>query len=108
MSKEIGKRAMTELVEAGGGVPRLISSAGEDAVARFVEFFTANIRNKKNRRAYFRNSVNFLRWSEKRGIKDLKLVKPVVVAAYVELLGETLAKPSVKQQLSAIKQLFDW
>ena len=89
-------------------IPRLISSAGEDAVARFVEFFTANIRNKNTRRAYLRNSITFLRWCEKRGIKDLKLVKPVVVAAYVEQLGETLSKPSVKQQLATIRMLFDW
>src|SRR3954447_24199365 len=108
MSKEISKRRATELAEAGGGIPRLISSAGEDAVARFVEFFTANIRNKNTRRAYLRNSLSFLRWCEKRGIKDLKLVKPVVVGAYVEHLGETLSKPSVKQQLATIRMLFDW
>src|SRR4051812_17786547 len=108
MSKEISKRGTTELAEAGGGVPHLISSAGEDAVARFVEFFTANIRNKNTRRAYLRNSLTFLRWCEKRGIKDLKLVKPVVVAAYVEQLGETLSKPSVKQNLATIRMLFDW
>src|SRR3954454_18299045 len=108
MSKEISKRRATELAEAEGVVPRLISSAGEDAVARFVEFFTANIRNKNTRRAYFRNSLTFLRWCEKRGIKDLKLVKPVVVAAYVEQLQETLSKPSVKQQLATIRMLFDW
>lgn len=108
MSKEISKREPTELAEAGAGVPRLISSAGEDAIARFLEFFTANIRNKNTRRAYLRNSLTFLRWCEKHGIKDLKLVKPVVVAAYVELLGETLSKPSVKQQLATIRMLFDW
>src|SRR4051812_16546752 len=108
MSKEISKRGTTELAEAGGGVPHLISSAGEDAVARFVEFFTANIRNKNTRRAYLRNSLTFLRWCEKRGINDLNLVKPVVVAAYVEQLQETLTKPSVKQQLATIRMLFDW
>src|SRR3954471_15696216 len=108
MSKEINKLATTELAEAGGGIPRLISSGGEDAVDRFVGFFTANIRNKNTRRAYLRNSVNFLHWCEKRGIKDLKLVKPVVVAAYVEQLQETLSKPSVKQNLATIRMLFDW
>ena len=108
MTREISKRATAELAEAGGGIPRLISSAGEDAVSRFVEFFTANIRNKNTRRAYLRNSVTFLRWCEKRGIKDLKLVKPVIVAAYVEQLQDTLAKPSVKQHLATIRMLFDW
>jgi site-specific recombinase XerD len=108
MSKEISKRATTELTKASGAIPVLISSAGEDAVARFVEFFTANIRNKNTRRAYLRNALTFLRWCEKRGIKDLKQVKPVLVAAYVEQRQDTLAKPSVKQDLASIRMLFDW
>jgi site-specific recombinase XerD len=32
----------------------------------------------------------------------------VHVSAYVELLGKRLAKPSVKQNLAAIRMLFDW
>jgi site-specific recombinase XerD len=35
-------------------------------------------------------------------------VIPALVAAYVEQLGETLSKPSVKQQLATIRMLFDW
>jgi site-specific recombinase XerD len=30
------------------------------------------------------------------------------VAAYIEMLGKRLAKPSVKQHLAAIRMLFDW
>lgn len=108
MTREISKRAAADLAEAPGGVPRLIASAGEDAVTRFVEYFTANIRNKNTRRAYLRNALSFLRWCEKRGIRDLKQIKPVVVAAYVEQLQETLSKPSVKQNLATIRMLFDW
>jgi site-specific recombinase XerD len=109
MSDEIVLSERVELVRAGGGtVPALIASAGEDAVTRFVEFFTANIRNKNTRRAYYRNAVTFLRWCEAKGIEDLKLVKPVVVAAYVEGLQQTLSKPSVKQHLATIRMLFDW
>ena len=33
MTREISKRETAELAEAGGGIPRLISSAGEDAVS---------------------------------------------------------------------------
>src|SRR5207249_3592459 len=60
------------------------------------------------RRAYFRNAGQFLRWCETKGIQDLKLIKPVVVAAYIEGLQQTLAKPSVKQHLATIRMLFDW
>ncbi len=43
-----------------------------------------------------------------RGLRDLKSVKPVLVAAYIEQLQEKYAKPSVKQQLATIRMLFDW
>jgi site-specific recombinase XerD len=89
-------------------VPEIIISAGEDAVTRFVEYFTANIRNPHTRRAYFRNAIVFLRWCEDRGLRDLKAVKPVIVATYIEQLQQDYAKPSVKQQLATIRMLFDW
>jgi site-specific recombinase XerD len=109
MGREIVRVQQTELVEASGGtIPTLIAAAGEDAVTRFAEFFTANIRNKNTRRAYFRNAITFLRWCEERGVKDMKAIKPVVVAAYVEGLQATLSRPSVKQHLATIRMLFDW
>jgi len=92
----------------GHAIPAIIATAGEDAVTRFAEFFTANIRNANTRRAYFRNTASFLRWCEARGLDDLRLVKPIVVAAYVEELQQSLAKPSVKQHLATIRMLFDW
>jgi site-specific recombinase XerD len=92
----------------GHAIPAIIATAGEDAVTRFAEFFTANIRNANTRRAYFRNTASFLRWCEARGLDDLRLVKPIVVAAYVEELQQSLAKPSVKQHLASIRMLFDW
>lgn len=89
-------------------VPAILADAGEDAVERFVEFFTANIRNAHTRRAYSRNAIEFLRWCEARGTQDLKDVRPVLVAAYIEELGKTRAKPSVKQNLASIRMLLDW
>ena len=32
--------------------PTLVAAAGESAQERFIEFFTANIRNRNTRRAY--------------------------------------------------------
>ena len=89
-------------------LPSIITSAGEDAVTRFAEYFTANIRNPHTRRAYFRNAIAFLRWCEDRGVRDLKAIKPMLVAAYIEQLQQDYAKPSVKQQLATIRMLFDW
>jgi site-specific recombinase XerC len=88
--------------------PTLILAAGDDVLIRFAEFFTAHIRNKNTRRAYHRNAVTFLRWCEESGIADLKQIRPVVVAAYVEGLQATLSKPSVKQHLASIRVLMDW
>ncbi len=89
-------------------VPQILASAGEDAITRFAEYFTAHIRNANTRRAYFRNALAFLRWCEGRGISSLKDIRPVTVAAYVEALGQTHAKPTVKQHLATIRMLFDW
>src|SRR5436305_14208568 len=109
MRRETVRDQQPALVEASGGtIPALIAAAGEDAVTRFAEFFTANIRNKNTRRAYFRNAITFLRWCEERGVTDMKAIKPVVVAAYVEGLQATLARPSVKQNLATIRMRFDW
>jgi site-specific recombinase XerD len=89
-------------------LPHILESAGEDAVTRFIEYFTAHIRNRHTRRAYFRNALSFLLWCESRGITSLGEVKPITVAAYIELLQETHSKPTVKQNLATIRMLFDW
>ena len=75
---------------------------------RFWEFFTVNIRNPNTRRAYFKAVEGFAAWCEERGLGDLAVVTPMHVAAYVEQLGRTHSKPTVKQHLAAIRMLFDW
>jgi hypothetical protein len=40
-------------------VPALIAAAGDAASWRYVEFFTANIRNPNTRRAYVRSWIAF-------------------------------------------------
>lgn len=87
--------------------PKIISDAGQGAIRRFAEFFTANIRNKNTREAYARAVAQFCRWCESRGF-SLELLEPVVIAAYIEELGQRLAKPTVKQHLAAIRVLFDY
>jgi site-specific recombinase XerD len=89
-------------------MPALISQAGERAGVRFVEFFTANIRNPNTRRAYARASNEFLNWCRVMGVPSLAAVAPVHVATWIELQTQTLSAPSVKQRLAAIRHLFDW
>jgi len=78
------------------------------AAERFTEFFTANIRNKNTRRAYYKAVCRFADWCKGRGVTDLARVRPVHVAAYIEALAADVAKPTVKQHLAAIRMLLDW
>jgi hypothetical protein len=45
-------------------VPALIAARGPHAGRRFVEFFTANIRNPNTRRAYYRATSEFFDWCD--------------------------------------------
>jgi site-specific recombinase XerD len=89
-------------------LPAIITSVGDDAVTRFVEYFTAHISHPHTRRAYFRNAIDFLCWCEDRGIHDLKAIKPVIVATYIEQIQQEYAKRLFKQHLATIRMLFDW
>ncbi len=50
--------ALTPLPD-GKLIPSLIADAGEQAAWRYVDFFTANIRNPNTRRAYARACARF-------------------------------------------------
>src|SRR5271167_4934034 len=88
-------------------VPALIAAAGEQAGWRYVEFFTANIRNPHTRRAYARACSRFFAWCEDRGLA-LTTIRPFDVATYIETPQQTHSAPGVKQQLAAVRMLFDW
>ncbi len=87
------------------GFSPVITNAGEQASRRFLEFFTAHIRNKNTRAAYAHAVTRFFDWCETRGF-TLEAIQPVHVAAYIET--HPSSKPTVKQHLAAIRQLFDW
>src|SRR5512132_2291714 len=89
-------------------IPGQVAAAGEGATRRFIEFFTANIRNRNTRAAYMRAVSDFFEWCEESGLRELSAFQPVHVAAYVEQLGKTHSAPSVKQHLAAVRMLFDW
>src|SRR6202161_1820764 len=88
-------------------VPALIANAGDAAGGRDVEFFTANIRSLNTRRAYARACGQFFAWCDDRGL-TLPAIRPHDVATYIEILQQTHAAPGVKQQLAAVRMLFDW
>jgi integrase/recombinase XerD len=75
---------------------------------RFIEFLTANIRNKNTREAY-RRAINApLAWRGDEAGMPFDLIEPAAAAAYVEkLLKDELSKPKVKQHLAAVWILFD-
>jgi site-specific recombinase XerC len=89
-------------------LPALVAAAGERASMRFLEFFAANIRNPHTRRAYARAAEDFLAWCAGAGVPSVAAVQPVHVATWIEASMRGLAAPSVKQQLAAIRHLFDW
>jgi integrase/recombinase XerD len=96
------------LVRAGlETLPAAIMAAGARTSERFIDFFTANIRNRNTRMAYAVAVRQFFNWCEQRGL-HLEAIRPTTVAAYIEQLGAGMAKPSVKQHLAAIRQLFDY
>lgn len=95
------------VINVNSSVPAIISDVGDSASTRFIEFFTAQIRNPNTRRAYFHAATRFLSWCEKNAV-SFENIKPVVVATYVEELGTRYAVPTVKQHLAALSMLFDW
>jgi site-specific recombinase XerD len=88
-------------------VPALIADLGEPAAWRYVEFFTANIRNPNTRRAYARACTRFFAWCENRSL-TLTTIRPHDVATYIEMRGHSHSAPDVKQQLAAVRMMFDW
>jgi integrase/recombinase XerD len=88
-------------------IPQAISRTGAAATRRFLEFFSANIRNPNTRAAYSVAVQRFFSWCDEYGW-TLEQLEPIHVAAYIELLGANFAAPSTKQHLAAIRALFDF
>ena len=89
----------------GQAVPNIIAQSGDKGLTRFVEFFTARIRNKNTRMAYAQAVNRFLRWCDEIGL-GLEDLGPIVVASYIEAHSES--DPTIKQHLAAIRKFFDY
>jgi integrase/recombinase XerD len=109
MQSEIMKATKGSVSTGNGGplLPAIIAQAGDHAARRFIEFFTATIRNGNTRRAYAKAVGDFLAWCQHGGL-TLTGIEPVHVAAYIEQLTRSKAAPTVKQHLAAIGMLMDW
>lgn len=89
-------------------LPAAIGRADEKTQRRFLEFFAATIRNRNTREAYYRAVCKFFSWCEKRGIREITQVEPLLVAAFIEQETEAHQAQTVKQELAAIRKLFDY
>ena len=88
--------------------PALVAAAGARASYRFLEFFTAQIRNPHTRRAYARAATEFFDWLEAKGVTQLAAIESVHVATYIEQLSRARSAPTAKLRLAALRHLFDW
>ena len=102
----VRRGALTKL-PAAHLIPTLISDAGDGASWRYIDFFTSNIRNPNTRRAYARACGTFFAWAEERGL-SLGTIRPYDVSLYIESRQQTHSAPDVKQQLAAVRMLFDF
>jgi site-specific recombinase XerD len=100
--------ALVKVVPGSSVVLPALFAPNEHAAKRFVEFFTANIRNPHTRKAYARAAADFALWCGQNRIPELSAIEPVHVAAYIETLLLRLSAPSVKVQLAGIRMLFNW
>jgi site-specific recombinase XerD len=107
MSKSLSVRIPNQLSAILAGVPSLIAAAGDEASYRFVRYFVETIRNQDTRKAYARAVRDFLQWCAAQGF-PLEQIEPVGVSAYVEQLTADKSAATVKQNLAAIRGLFDW
>ncbi|TBC53784.1 integrase [Rhizobium leguminosarum] len=99
---------MNGLVLFSAGLPAALTEVPTHVRMKFLEFFTAQIRNVNTRRSYAKAAVEFLGWCERRGARSLDAITPIHVAGWIEELAGTHSAPTVKQRLAAVRHLFDW
>src|SRR4051794_15773618 len=78
-------------------VPAMIADLGEKTALRFIDFFTAHIRNRNTRAAYAIAVRSFFVWLETRRVTELRQVRTIHVSSYIEALAKVRKAPTVKQ-----------
>ena len=93
---------------AAAAVPAQIAGRGPEAQETWLEFFAAQIRNPNTRAAYARAAYRLFDWLAEHGVTDVREIRPVHIAAWLEVRMREASRPTVKQELAAIRRLFDW
>jgi len=70
-------------LDVSGLVPPVVSELGRKAERKFVEFFTAHLRNDHTRRAYAHAAAQLSEWLAISGM-SLAELEPPEAAAYIE------------------------
>ena len=70
-------------------VPPIITREDDRTARRFLEFFTATIRNKNTRSAYAQAVSQFFSWADERGF-TLQSIEPMMIAAYTKITKECM------------------
>ena len=106
----LGSRTALAIIEPATGmpVPAMIAAAGDRASLRFIDFFTAHIRNPNTRAAYGVAMRGFFDWLAMNGVAELCAIRTHHVSTYIETLTRGYSAPTVKQHLAAIRRMFDW
>lgn len=89
-------------------LPAIIAVANDRTYQRYLEFFAAHIRNRNTRQAYSTAVVKFFGWCREQGLMQLEHITRLHVATYVEALTLAQSAPTVKQNLAALRMLFDY
>jgi hypothetical protein len=66
---------VVRIASRAGVLPKLFAP-DKDTARRFIEFFTANIRNPNTRRAYSRAVLEFAVWCEQNDLRELADIDP--------------------------------
>lgn len=89
-------------------LPTLLIAESGRTQGIFFEYFEAlNVRNPGTREAYERAVRRFLEWCADRGVAGLEYVTPIHISRYVDTLRETLAPPTIKVHIAALRKCFD-
>src|ERR1700690_1975944 len=87
-------------------IPTIIAASGDHAVQEFTAFFGAKLFNANTRMAYRRAACNFFAWLARHEISALADIKPAHIVSYFDVLHESMALATVKQNHAAIRKLF--
>jgi hypothetical protein len=93
------KKTEVAILEPAAGsmlVPAMVAAEGERAAFRFIDFFTANIRNANTRAAYAVAARGFFTWLDQHEIRELGAIRTHHVSAYIEYAQQMAAHESAR------------